>query len=237
VKDDKSSPYDYFKIFALEARTLTGHADFFDNVLIESGQTENVAWNLLKWIEGERAAMLTRAARGEPQVITKIFSKITAKVADLHERGLLHRDLQPDHILIVGDRVALIDNSLCGPASDPGFEYKGSLIHFSAPEVARQIAESKIDVKYDFKSEIYSFGSTLFFMYTDKTSSDYGSSEFTKIPWPTLLDSVSRGPRDFASAGVPAFSKLEKILLKMMALNPAERYQDLRDAQKDLEDL
>jgi serine/threonine protein kinase len=99
----------------------------------------------------------------------KIAIEIVKAVQDVHQKSIIHRDINPRNILIQAESltVKLIDfsiatqlqfDSLSGESKDKGFE--GSLAYMSPEQTGR------MNRQVDTRSDLYSFGITLFELLT-----------------------------------------------------------------------
>lgn len=138
-----------------------------------------------------------------------------------NEGGLVHRDIKPGNILV--DRsgcVKVLDMGLARFFSDEDDvltkkfdENVLGTADYLAPEQA--IDSHTVDVRAD----IYSLGATFYFLLTGKPP--FGDGSVAQ----KLLAHANKQPRPIAELrkGVPA--EIEAIILKMMAKQPAERFQ------------
>ncbi|MBI4617724.1 MAG: protein kinase [Planctomycetes bacterium] len=91
---------------------------------------------VLEWVEGEDLAR--RIARGtlSPEAVAQVGVRIADALAYAHGRGVLHRDVHPGNVVLVGERDAkLVDFGLAAPlARLRGGELAGTP-GFIAPEI------------------------------------------------------------------------------------------------------
>ncbi len=149
----------------------------------------------------------------------------------IHECGVLHRDIKPHNIIANFElgRVALSDFSVSpvvvGDVS-PGDSSDALIgtLRYMAPEQTGRTGR-----RVDFRSDYYALGATLYELLT-------GRAPFThKSPLELLHAHVARTPappHELAS-GVPR--GLSRIVLKLLAKNPEERYQGAVGLRVDLE--
>ncbi|MEM7676847.1 MAG: protein kinase, partial [Myxococcota bacterium] len=93
-----------------------------------------------------------------------------------HRAGWVHGDVQPSHFIETdsGD-VRLVDWALARRVDNPEqWPHSGSLVHYSAPEIAEAMLGRQKESGYGVSSEIYSLCATLFMFFTGKTVVDYG---------------------------------------------------------------
>lgn len=109
---------------------------------------------------GELARFL-RDERGESRsqeirVVRGILAQIAAAMAGLHARGIMHRDLKAENVLVFGDglipevRIADFDRAIALPPGGKLDEPVGSLFHMAPELLAWQ--------PYDHRVDIYAFG-------------------------------------------------------------------------------
>lgn len=122
-------------------------------------------------VEGNKIYIITEFIRGEPikpekmSFTTALFlsKEIAAAFAFLHEKGIVHRDIKPDNILVTKDGIKIIDFGMsCDILSKIG---RCSGVLGTPNYVDPEIIKKNINAKNLKKSDVYSFGTLMFFMF------------------------------------------------------------------------
>lgn len=149
-----------------------------------------------------------------------------------HRKGITHRDLKPDNILLSKQNIKLLDFGLAKQAmplqeSDAtrALTLKGSIVgtlQYMAPE---QLQGKEADAR----SDIFSFGCVLYELLT-------GARAFEGANAASVITAVmSREPEPLASMQVAAPAAMERVLRRCLAKDPDERWQSVRDLRDELE--
>lgn len=231
---DYDPAYRVFSLFR-EAKILKDIKDEFKYYFLD-GDDNDFTWLLTHWIEGANSTNYIKYLRNNYQnselsaKIIDAFKSIIMRFSLLHDRKIIHGDVQPVHIIFNdSDNVELLDFGLSKYLSDDKFVYKGGLVHYNAPEVAKEMIKKSNNIKLDILSEIYSIGSVLFFLYTGKTSTYYGTDDYKSVRFENKLQFIAAGQRNsFESTGTNTIGNLEEILNWMMAPDPSIRCPDLK---------
>ncbi|MGB6782172.1 MAG: protein kinase [Terracidiphilus sp.] len=156
----------------------------------------------------------------------RIALQIAGALEAAHARGILHRDLKPDNILITQSGAKLLDFGLAklktdsdaDPSSTLGATLDGTLLG-TAAYMAPEQAQGKT---VDERSEVFSFGAVLFEMLTGRRA--FGGS--------SLLETLNAVVRcEPASIDSP----LASIVKRCMAREPAQRFQSLAEVRSALQ--
>ena len=145
----------------------------------------------------------------------KFVLAIAAQVADAlqsaHDKGVIHRDVKPDNIMITKKGKAKITDFGIAYMSESTMTLSGSVmgtLKYMSPE---QVTGQKATAATD----IYSFGVVLYEMVT-------GAPPFTKGELTFHHVHTAPPPPREANQNVP--EPLERIILKCLAKDPAQRY-------------
>ena len=157
-----------------------------------------------------------------------IVIQISLALDYAHQKGIVHRDITPQNILISRDKVSKItDFGIARAASSTTITMTGGVIgsvHYFSPEQARG---SKVGPQ----SDIYSIGVTLFEMVTGRVPFDGESNVSIAVKHlqetPPIASSMMQG--------IPM--GLDAIINKCMQKSPEKRYQSMRQLVTELDAL
>ncbi|UQA59500.1 AAA family ATPase [Polyangium aurulentum] len=150
----------------------------------------------------------------------------------LHQRRIIHKDLKPHNILFNRDtrEVMLIDfgSAMFLPqeaqrVASPGL-LEGTIAYMSPEQTGRM---SRV---IDHRSDLYSFGVTLYQMLTG--SLPFSASEPTEM----VHSHIARTPTPPHEVCADIPEVLSRIVTKLLAKNPEDRYQHARGLGVDLEE-
>jgi serine/threonine-protein kinase len=217
---------EYEARFYQEARAA-GHLSHPNIVTIydlgESGDMAYIAMELMEgrelqeMIYGKRRLLVTDALNVAIQVAAGLYYA--------HQRGVVHGDIKPSNIMVLGDNlVKIADFGIARMASS--LEHKqGDAIYgtpaFMSPE---QIQGKPIDAR----SDIFSLGVVLYYLLTDRFPF---SEENIGLLKNQIVSVVPEKP----SSLNPGISEtLDAVIYKCLAKNPDARYKNANDLANDL---
>src|SRR3954447_4645673 len=191
----------------------------------EAGEADGSLFLSMRWVEGSDLETLIRRSGGmEPERAVRIVCQVAAALDAAHGRRLVHRDVKPANVLVVGDRgdehVYLTDFGLVKRMSGTGqLTRSGQLlgtIDYIAPEQIQGKGQ-------DPRTDVYSLGCVLFHCLTGRVPFE-ADNEVAKIY--AHLNEPPPKPSDFVP-GLPF--ALDKVVARAMAKEPEQRYPSAGD--------
>jgi serine/threonine-protein kinase len=189
--------------------------------------------SLDKWLKDPRRP-LGSTERIEDGI--EILLKVCDAVAYAHHRGVVHRDLKPDNVMVAGfGQVYLMDWGLARltktrPASGDGSQMEApgpcGTPDYMAPEQARGNPS-----EMDERSDVFGIGAILYEIVSGKVP--YGRLRSADA----VLKQAAAGAVvaiDQAAAGIGVSRTLRNIVAKATQPKPADRYQSVLDLQREL---
>lgn len=225
---------------------------------------EQTSFGTMKWpyfameyiADALTLAEWARAQQHTEQQLLAVFLQICSAVQHAHERGVVHRDLKPQNVLIdTNHRVKVIDFGIArselqptgmlesampeglasqdavrqAPVTQPG-DLIGTL-HYMAPE---QIRGDSLNI--DTRTDVHALGLVLYELLTGKQPFDFAGKSLPEIgqilceqPAPAL-----RQARDTQGRTATSID-LELIVQTALAKEPARRYAQAGSLAEDLE--
>jgi serine/threonine protein kinase len=206
--------------------------------VFDYGRTEAGApYLVMDFLDGiSLGDLIKRDKQVNLQEAVDIFKQIAGALDYAHQKGVVHRDLKPNNIVLMEDSsarftVKLVDFGIAKllpvedaevkPVTGAG-EIFGSPLYMSP--------EQCMDQELDNRSDIYSFGCLMYETIT-------GSAPFVgENPVQTMYMHVHAPAKPFRGSFSDAklAAGLEAIVLKSLEKNPKDRYQSMSDVAREL---
>lgn len=226
MRDEMAADEEFRRRFCTESHAVAmlSHPNIV--AVYDVSHNDNVEYIVMELVDGitlkqymERKGMV---AWKEVVHFTKQISKA---LAHAHERGIIHRDIKPQNIMLLRDGTIKVGDFGIAALENEVYENNGEAIgsiHYIAPEQARGECP-------DARSDIYSLGVMMYEMLT-------GGLPFTG----NTLGEIA--VQHMNAKPVPPHEKnheipleLERITLKAMNAELSERYQSANALLSDLE--
>ena len=214
--------------FLREARAMATLNDSHIIQVYFIGQDEQQTFFVMEYIDGESlSTCLKREVRLTVPDALKVLLHASQGLAVAHGQGVIHRDIKPGNIMItsrgqvkVADfGIALANQDVSAKLTNTG-AFVGTPGYLS-PEVC-------MGKPVDQRSDIFALGIVLFECLT-------GNMPFhDDSPLKLMLDVVQAPTPDVRTINPEVDDETKRILDKMLAKDPAERFQSCDDLNADL---
>lgn len=225
LKDEYSSDLVFvqkFKTEALAAAQLS-HPNIVN--IYDVGQQNDIYYIVMEYIQGQTLKEIINQEAPLPleQAIT-IASMICDGLHHAHEKGVIHRDIKPNNIIVTESGIVKVaDFGIAKAISKKTITYGGNIVgsvHYLSPEQARGEPVTRT-------TDIYSVGCILYEMLTGQVPFDAES------PIAVALKHIHDEPTSPRLLNESIPRGVEAIILKAMAKVPSQRFataQELRNA-------
>jgi serine/threonine protein kinase len=186
--------------------------------LYESGNAGDLLYYIMPYIQGESLyEMLERKRRLSLEEALQIAREVAQALGYAHSRGILHRDVKPENLLLAGGHALVADFGLAqviGAADREKLTATGvtiGTVYYMSPEQLRA------DRNLDQRTDIYSLGCILYEMLT-------GEPPYTGPLNQVVIRIVSAPVPSVRvlNPGVPA--AIDQAISRALAKSPTERF-------------
>lgn len=214
--------------FLREARSMAALNDPHIIQIYFIGEDEGQTYFVMEFVEGESlGSMLKRDHRLTVEQAAKVIHQTAQGLATAHDHGVVHRDIKPGNLMIssrgavkIADfGIALSNQDLSKKLTSTG-EFVGTPGYLS-PEVC-------LGRPVDQRSDVFSLGIVLFEMLTGKMPFNDES------PLGLMLEVVKAEIPDVRGLNHDVDPEVARILTRMIAKEPGDRYQNCHDLVADL---
>ncbi len=204
--------------------------------IYEVGEEGDCAFIVMQYIEGRTLSSIIKNNALSPLEVVDIGTQAAEALAEAHSRGVIHRDIKPQNVIITPrGQVKILDFGLAKIVHDEQAMHTGAETESRLTDTGEIVGtvgymspEQLRDLPLDARSDLFSLGVMLYECATGK-SAFVGS---TKIQISLQVIEVDPQKPSQLSAAVP--SELDAIILKALAKDPDARYQSAGAMLADL---
>ena len=206
---------------------------FFDFGQTPDGQL----YIAMEFVQGQSLSTALQQGPMRPERVLKILAQVCGSLEEAHGRGVVHRDLKPDNIILTtragqADFVKVLDFGIAkrSEAKDKAQEQKltqQGMVLGTPPYMSPEQFSGK---ELDARSDIYSLGVMAYEMLTGRlpfeadTAWQWATAHMTATPFP--FESIP------TAAGVP--QSMKQAILRALAKDRGDRQPDVRRFYEDL---
>ncbi len=200
-----------------------------------SGQ--NTPFIVMDYIEGQSLRQRLESGPLDLKTGMNLFLQVSKGLSHAHKRGIIHRDIKPDNIMVTldddGNDMAKVVDFGIGKAYFPGNQDElanltgtGEIVgtpYYMSPEQA-------MGQQLDPRCDIYSLGCVMYHVFT-------GTPPFTGVSVIQILAKHAKDPVPdslTASSGSQLPAAIRNIIAKCLEKEPADRYASMEALQADL---
>jgi len=206
----------YIQRFIREAKLALGLDDPHIVRVLNYGADRDVHYLVMEYIEGkDLGEVLNIRGRLPYKEALSIVSQVAQALRRANERGIVHRDIKPQNLMITTDgALKVLDFGIARVRALPTLTLSGFLgsPYYISPEQA-------MGEKVDIRSDIYSLGVVTYEMLTNLLPFDGNS------PWSIISQHIANAPPTTPLVKVDVPGAVIQMVLKAMAKRPEDRFQ------------
>ena len=214
--------------FLREARSMAALNDPHIIQIYFIGDDAGQTYFVMEFVDGESlGSVLKRDTKLTPEQAAKIVYQTAMGLSTAHDKGVIHRDIKPGNLMLSArGSVKIADFGIALSAQDFSKKLTSTGEFVGTPGyLSPEVCQGK---PVDQRSDIFSLGIVLFECLA-------GRMPFTdESPLGLMLEVVKAEIPDITSLNSAVDPELSRILTKMVAKDPADRYQSCHELIEDL---
>ncbi|HEY4130534.1 MAG TPA: serine/threonine-protein kinase, partial [Gemmatimonadaceae bacterium] len=205
--------------------------------VLSSGETDGLPWFTMPFVQGE--SLRERLTRGPLPIAdcVNILREVAKALAYAHERGVVHRDIKPDNVLITGGTAVVTDFGIAKALSASRTAENPTATRGSLTQVGMSIGtpmymapeQAAADPDTDARADLYSFGCMAYELLA-------GRPPFFGMPPQKLLAAhMSERAQNIADLRRDTPPLLAELVMQCLEKDPAKRPSSAADVVRVLE--
>ncbi len=182
---------------------------------------------VMEYVEGKNLKdIILDSAPLMPERAVEIAISICMALEAAHSHRIVHRDIKPQNVIVTKDnQIKVMDFGIARTSGGSSITQTGTIIG-TAQYISPEQAQGR---SADPRSDLYSLGIVLYEMLTGKVPFD------GETPVAIAYKHVREDPLPPSMLNPDISPELEAIVLKALAKNPQNRYQNATEMRADLE--
>ena len=191
--------------------------------LLTAGAAGELLYYVMPYIEGE--SLRARLAREGELPITeaaRILRDVVDALAAAHKRGVVHRDIKPDNVMLAGNHALVTDfgvaKAVSASSGDSGSSLTSLGIALGTPAYMSP-EQAAADPHTDHRADIYAVGALAYEMLA-------GTPPFTgPTPQSVLAAHVTQAPEQLTRRRPAVPPAMAELVMRCLEKRPADRWQ------------
>ena len=194
-------------------------------VVHEIGEHEDQLFIAMEYVEGKTLKQLAQSESPSIKKILDLAIQVCDGLAAAHEKGIVHRDIKSDNIIVTAKAQAkIMDFGLAKVKGATKLTKAGSTLGTAAYMSPEQAQGEEVD----HRSDIFSLGVVLYELLTGRLP--FGGEHQAAL----MYSIINEQPKPIARFNEKVTPELEHIVMKALAKDREERYQHADDLLADL---
>ncbi len=218
------------KRFLREAQSMA-HLNHRNIVgVYDAGEDQDQLYIIMELIRGRTLKQASAEGLSYDSSL-KIFIELLQALEYAHSQSVIHRDVKPANIMIVDNgEVKVMDFGLSRRVSDASSvtqagEIVGTIAYLSPERFLGKVT--------DHRSDLYSVGCVMYEIFTGDVPFKSPSDDLVSV----IFAHVNETPAPVRNKNPNLSPALERIIMKLLEKDPADRYATAADVITDLENL
>ena len=201
--------------------------------LYDSGESDGFLYYVLPYIEGESLRdKVTREGELPIGDAVRILRDVVDALSDAHERGVVHRDIKPDNVLLTKHHAVVMDFGVAKAVSEATGRQALTTAGVALGTPAYMAPEQAVaDPHVDHRADIYAVGAVAYELLTGRTLFAGNT------PQAILSAQVTEAPDPVSKHRKSVPPVLEQLVMKCLEKKPADRWQSAEEMLPHLEAL
>ena len=225
MRDEMAADEEFRRTFCAEAHAVAMLSNPNIVAVYDVSHSDEIEYIVMELVDGITLRQyMDRRGALKWQEVLHFTRQIARALSHAHERGIIHRDIKPQNIMMLRDGTVKVEDFGIAALENEAYESNGQAIgsiHYIAPEQARGELP-------DARSDIYSLGIVMYEMLT--AQKPYEGETIAEIAVKHI--NAQAIPPHELKADVPP--ELERITMKAMCANINQRYQNAEELLEDL---
>ncbi len=196
--------------------------------VLSAGEMGGVPYYTMPFVDGESLReRLTRAHQLPVSEVVGILRDVTRALAYAHDRGVVHRDIKPDNVLLSGGTAVVTDFGIAKAIADASGDRPASEATSNLTQLGTSVGtpayispeQAAGDPNIDQRSDIYSLGCMAYELLTGKSPFD------GRTPQRALVAHLTETPTPLAEVRPDVPPALAELVMRCLEKEPSARPQ------------